>query len=100
MGIWKYRELAVLPAAALVAAIAVGCLQAQLDQNSRQLAQQQAELEKLDNEVAALKAAQVQSTPVPVGSCDTDVSRIATRRGGERFAAADFSHALSYYQDA
>ena len=64
------------------------------------LRQQQAELERLDNEVAALSAAQVQSTPVPAGSCDADVSRIATRRGGERFAASDFSHALSYYQDA
>jgi len=100
MGIRKHRQLTVLPAAALVAAIAAGCLQAQIDQNSRQLVQQQAELERLGNEVAALKAAQVQSTPVPPGSCDTDVSRIATRRGGERFAAADFSHALAYYQDA
>jgi len=100
MGTRKHRQLAALPAAALVAAIAAGCLQGQIDQNSRQLAQQQAELEKLGNEVAALKAAQVQSTPVPVGSCDTGVSRIATRRGGERFAASDFSHALSYYQDA
>ncbi len=100
MGIRKHRQLAALPAAALVAAITAGCMQGQIDQNRRQLAEQQAELEKLGNEVAALNAAQVQSTPVPVGSCDTDVSRIATRRGGERFAASDFSHALSYYQDA
>jgi tetratricopeptide (TPR) repeat protein len=100
MRIRKHRQLAVLPAAALIAAIAAGCIQGQLDQNRRQLAEQQAELEKLDTEVAALKAAQVQSTPVPAGSCDTDVSRIATRRGGERFAASDFSHALAYYQDA
>jgi len=100
MVIRKHRQLAALPAAVLAAAIAAGCMQGQIDQNRRQLAEQQAELEKLDTEVAALKAAQVQSTPVPVGSCDTDVSRIATRRGGERFAASDFSHALAYYQDA
>ncbi len=100
MPIWKYRRFAALPAAALVTAIAAGCLQSQIDQNSRQLEQQQAEIKRLSNEVAALNAAQVQSTPVPAGSCDADVSRIATRRGGERFAASDFSHALSYYQDA
>ena len=99
MAVRNDRRLVAL-SAALLAAIAAGCLQAQNDQNSLQLQRQQAEIERLNKEVAALSDAQVQSTPLPAGSCDSDVSRIATLRGGERFAAADFSRALSYYQDA
>ncbi|MBV8452542.1 MAG: tetratricopeptide repeat protein, partial [Deltaproteobacteria bacterium] len=37
---------------------------------------------------------------LPPGSCDTSIMHEATRKGGERFAASDFSAALNYYQDA
>ena len=37
---------------------------------------------------------------MPPGSCDANIMREATRKGGERFAASDFSGALGYYQDA
>jgi tetratricopeptide (TPR) repeat protein len=90
----------------LVIALAVGvagCLQSAIEANQRQLDQQKAELEKLKQEVAALKAAQQPSYPTtmpPPGACDAAVMREATKRGGERFAAGDFVRALGYYQDA
>ncbi|HZO83327.1 MAG TPA: tetratricopeptide repeat protein [Candidatus Binataceae bacterium] len=93
-------------AGALAVALAMGaagCLQEAIEANQRQLDQQRAELDKLKEEVAALKAAQPPAYPTtmpPPGSCDADVMREASRRGGERFAANDFSRALGYYQDA
>lgn len=82
---------------------AAGCLQSALEANQRQLDQQKAELDKLSQEVAALKAAQQPTYPTtmpPPGACDAAVMAEATKRGGERFAASDFSRALGYYQDA
>ncbi len=82
---------------------AAGCLQSAIEANQRQLDQQKAELDKLKEEVATLKAAQQPSYPTampPPGSCDPAVMAEATKRGGERFAASDFSRALGYYQDA
>lgn len=87
-------------AAALAAILVAGCLRAEIEANTRQLEQQKAELEELRREVAALNAAGSGIAPAPAGSCDPEVSKIATRRGGERFAASDFSRALGYYQDA
>lgn len=90
----------------LVMALAVGaagCLESGIKANQQQLDQQKAELEKLKQEVAALKAAQTPSYPTtmpPRGSCDAAVEQVATRRAGERFAAGDFSRALGYYKDA
>lgn len=89
-----------LLSAALAVASFAGCLRAQIEENARQLEQQRVELERLEQEVALLSANAASSAPAPPGSCDAQVSRVATRRGGEKFAAADFSHALAYYQDA
>jgi tetratricopeptide (TPR) repeat protein len=83
-----------------LAIFAGGCLQSKIEENTRQLQEQQAELDKLKQEVAAINAPQSNATPLPAGACDTDVSREATRKGGERFAASAFGEALGYYQDA
>jgi tetratricopeptide (TPR) repeat protein len=70
--------------------------------NQQQLERQQGELNQLKQEVATLQIQHpVNNYPAPQpGSCDTKIMREATRKGGERFAASDFSGALSYYQDA
>jgi tetratricopeptide (TPR) repeat protein len=70
--------------------------------NQDQLAQQQAQLDQLKQEIAALQnqsASNATAYP-PANGCDNGVMREASRKGGERFAAGDFSHALAYYQDA
>ena len=70
--------------------------------NQQQLEHQQAELDKLTQEVAALQTqprAPDYAAAAP-GSCDRNILSAATRKGGERFAASDFGAALSYYQDA
>lgn len=82
---------------------AAGCSQAGIEANKRQLDQQKAELEKLKQEIAALKAAPPPSYPTampPPGSCNTAVMQAATKRGGEHFATGNFSLALGYYKDA
>lgn len=87
---------------ALVIGVA-GCMSSAIEANQHQLDQQKAELDQLKQEVAALQAARTPSYPTtmpPPGSCDEAVMREATKRGGERFAASDFSRALGYYQDA
>jgi tetratricopeptide (TPR) repeat protein len=84
-------------------ATAAGCQQGAIDENKRLLEQQQAELDQLKQQVAALKASQPQpysTTAPPPGSCDSDVMREATKRGDDRSAAGDLSHAVGYYQDA
>lgn len=89
--------------AILLAVTAAGCLSEAIKENQRQLDQQKAELEQLKQQVADLKAAQQPSyttTAPPPGSCDKAVMQAATRHGGERFAASEFSKALGYYQDA
>jgi tetratricopeptide (TPR) repeat protein len=82
---------------------ASGCLSDAIKQNQQQLDQQKAELDQLKQQVADLKAAQQPSYPTtapPPGSCDKDVMQVATRHGGERFEASEFTKALGYYQDA
>lgn len=80
-----------------------GCFDdAGIETNQRLLQQQQAELDQLKEQVAALKIQRPAYSTVapPVGGCDTAIMREATRKGGERFAAGDFVHAIGYYQDA
>jgi tetratricopeptide (TPR) repeat protein len=89
--------------AILIALGAPGCLSDAIKQNQQQLDQQKAELDQLKQQVADLKAAQQPSYPAtapPPGSCDKAVMQVATRHGGERFAASEFTKALGYYQDA
>ena len=89
--------------AIVIAMGAAGCLSDAIKQNQQQLDQQRAELDQLKQQVADLKAAQQPSYPTtapPPGSCDKAVMQVATRHGGERFAAAEFTKALGYYQDA
>jgi tetratricopeptide (TPR) repeat protein len=79
-----------------------GCLSDAIKQNQQQLDQQKAELDQLKQQVADLRAAQQASYPTiapPPGSCDKAVMQVATRHGGERFAASEFTKALGYYQD-
>jgi len=73
-----------------------------LKANQQQLEKQQTELNQLKQEVAALQTQHPAYTypSLPSASCDANIMREATRKGGERFAASDFSGALSYYQDA
>ncbi len=89
--------------AAIVVLGLAGCLSDAIKQNQEQIDRQKAELAQLEQQVAALKAAQqpAYSTAPPVaGSCDKSVMQAATRRGGDRFAAGEFDKALGYYQDA
>lgn len=89
---------------AIVMAVgAAGCLSDAIKQNQQQLDQQKAELDQLKQQVADLKAAQQPSYPTtapPPGSCDKAVMQVATKHGGERLAASEFTKALGYYQDA
>jgi tetratricopeptide (TPR) repeat protein len=81
----------------------IGCFNdALLKENQQQLARQQTELDQLKHDVAALQAPHPASNygSFQAGSCDQNIMREATRKGGERFAAGDFSGALGYYQDA
>src|SRR5215471_7554061 len=100
------RGMRVLAKALLAFSLAfglVGCLSDAIKQNQEQIDQQKAELAELEQQVAALKAAQQPSyttTSPPLGACDKSVMQTATRRGGERFAAGEFNKALGYYQDA
>jgi len=81
---------------------AAGCLSDAIKQNQQQLDQQKAELDQLKQQVAGLQAAQqpYSTTAPPPRSCDKDVMQVATKHGGERFAASEFTKALGYYQDA
>lgn len=83
--------------------VLTGCLNGAIEANQRQLQQQQTELDQLKQQMAALQVQQSQpyntTAPAP-GACDKAVMGVATRKGGERFAAGDFTRALGYYQDA
>jgi tetratricopeptide (TPR) repeat protein len=84
-------------------AIVAGCLNSVLQAaNQQQLKHQQDELNQLKQEVAALQTPPGANhyPSLPSGSCDTNIMKVATRKGGERFAAGDFSEALNYYEDA
>ncbi|MGH7841632.1 MAG: hypothetical protein ACREQT_08900, partial [Candidatus Binataceae bacterium] len=77
-----------------------GCLGAQIKANQDQLEQQQTQLDQLKQQVAALQTQRAASsgTYPAATACDEAVMREASRKGGERFAAGDFAHALAYYQ--
>jgi tetratricopeptide (TPR) repeat protein len=79
-----------------------GCMQNAINDNKQELERQRAQLQQLQQQVSALQSqrASYSTTPPPPGGCDVGVMREATRKGGERLAAGDLSHALGYYQDA
>lgn len=94
------RYYALLATATLIAAY--GCQSAAIKANQQQLLQQQAQLDQLKQQIQALQNQHsVQSfTAPPSGACDRDLMIEAARKGGERFAAGDFTGALPYYTDA
>jgi tetratricopeptide (TPR) repeat protein len=95
-----YPKLRILALVGMV--VIAGCGSAAIKANQEQLAQQQTQLDQLKQEVAALQG-QNGSQPgaaTPPGGCDDAVMHEASRKGGERFAASDFAHALAYYLDA
>jgi len=87
------------------ALIGAGCMSEQIDATKQLVQQQQEQLERQQQEIEALKANQNQGyTPgvaaPSAGGCDKGVEAAASQRGGDRFAAGDFSKALGYFQDA
>src|SRR5215469_12453475 len=98
------RRLRIFVAAGVaIALVAGGCMSDAIKQNQQQLDLQKAALDQLKQQIAELKAAQQPSYPAAApapGSCDKGVMQAATKHGGERFAAGEFSKALGYYQDA
>jgi tetratricopeptide (TPR) repeat protein len=102
-------RFAAIAAALIFAGTLGGCSNDALKANQQQLEQQQGELDQLKKDVAALQAqhppaystapSNTSNTSV-AGGCDKAVMQVATRKGGERFAASDFNRALGYYQDA
>jgi tetratricopeptide (TPR) repeat protein len=80
----------------------VACQSAALQANQAQVVQQQKQIEQMQQQIEEMKAQNGSPTtsPPPSGSCDHEVMAQATRQGGDKFAAGDFSGALGYYQDA
>lgn len=99
------RPVLALIALGTLALIASGCMSDQMDATNKLVQQQQEQLEHQQQELEALQSNQNQNytpgaaTPAH-GGCDKELEGIATKRGGERFAAGDFNKALGYYQDA
>jgi tetratricopeptide (TPR) repeat protein len=92
-------------ALAVLALIGSGCLGDQIDATNKLVQQQQEQLEHQQQELEALQANQNSGyTPgvatSPRGGCDKEVETVASKRGGDKFAAGDFNKALGYYQDA
>jgi tetratricopeptide (TPR) repeat protein len=84
-------------------AVFCGCAdQEAIRANQQSLQAQQTELDQLEQQVAAMQSQphSYKTAAVQPGSCDLNVMREATRKGGERFAANDLGGALNYYQDA
>jgi tetratricopeptide (TPR) repeat protein len=98
----KPLQFTVFTLAAIGIASLCGCFGDEIKANQQQLQQQQAELDQLKQQIAALQTQTSTSVsgPLAPGSCDDTVMREASRKGGERFAAGDFNHALAYYTDA
>ena len=98
------RNLASI-ALGVLALIVAGCMGDQIDATNKLVQQQQEQLEHQQQELEQLQANQNQNyTPgvanSPRGGCDKDVETVASKRGGDKFAAGDFNKALGYYQDA
>ncbi len=89
-----------------LALIGAGCASDQIEATKQLVQQQQDQLERQQQEIEALKAGQNQTSYRPgvatsaPGGCDKGIESVASQRGGDRFAAGDFSKALGYYQDA
>ena len=106
----KHLHLALAAAMALaLATMLCACEQAALDANAQQVQQQQVQIEQNQMEIQKMMAQQQSpgggassaSAPAPAGNgCDKSVMAVATRHGGDKMAAGDFTHALGYYQDA
>jgi tetratricopeptide (TPR) repeat protein len=80
---------------------APACENAAIKADEQQVQQQQAQIEKMQQQIAALKSGQSYSTTPPApGTCDKGVMAEATRRGGEKMASGDFNRAAGYYHDA
>jgi tetratricopeptide (TPR) repeat protein len=99
------RRSMVALALCLFALAGAGCESDQIEATNKLVQQQQEQLENQQRELEALKANQNQGYTPGVassraGGCDKDVETVASQRGGDRFAAGDFSKALDYYQDA
>lgn len=89
----------------IFALMGAGCMGDQIEATKQLVEQQQSQLEQQQQEIEALKANQNQGYAPGVaasspGGCDKGVETAASQRGGDRFAASDFSKALEYYQDA
>ncbi len=85
------------------ALVGSGCGSDEIAATNELVKQQQTQIEQQQQEIDALKANQASYTPGVAsasGGCDRGVEATATQRGGERFAAGDFSKALLYYNDA
>ena len=93
-----------IPLVTLAAIVLAGCMQSQIDANNRQLAQQEAQLDQLKQQVEVLQNQGAQSSyntsPPSPNACDSAVMREAARKGGERMTAGDPVKAVGYYQDA
>ena len=94
-------------ALAVLAFMAAGCGSDQTEATNKLVQQQQEQIEKQQQEIEAIKASQNQSytpgaarSPSASGGCDKQVEQVATQRGGDKFAAGDYTKALGYYQDA
>ncbi|MDB5107909.1 MAG: hypothetical protein JWM69_850, partial [Candidatus Binatus sp.] len=81
-----------------------GCGNDTNEANQKLIAQQQASIEQMSQEIEAIKVNQNRAytpgVPSAHGGCDSAVQATATQRGGERFAVGEFGKALAYYQDA
>jgi tetratricopeptide (TPR) repeat protein len=83
-----------------------GCMGDQIDATNKLVQQQQEQLEHQQQELEALQANQNTgyspgvATSSPRGGCDKEVETVASKRGGDKFAAGEFNKALGYYQDA
>jgi tetratricopeptide (TPR) repeat protein len=87
--------------AATLAVCAPACENAAIQANEQQVQQQQAQIEKMQQQIAALKSGQSYSTTPPApGTCDKAVMAEAARRGGAKMASGDFTRAVGYYNDA
>ena len=110
MGIISISVRRIFPAIALaaLALVVAGCGGDQIEATNKLVQQQQEQIEKQQQEIEAIKASQNQgytpgaatSASVSPGGCDKQVEQAATQRGGDKFAAGDYTRALGYYQDA